>query len=158
MFSDALDREAAWLSASDSLPLLVGQPSAPFQIVQARWPRMTATKKRGLYVLRHGSKVERISSQRSMLTHRLRLELMWPLSSGVGSAEKDQQAFEQAVDLVLQRIEGPLGDKTHGGRFLSVGEHPEFIDVEMGDPVQDVQTGLFTCRISYSADDQDFNN
>jgi hypothetical protein len=97
--------------------------------------------------------------QRTMMTHHLLLRLYWPLTSGQGAAEADQLAFEQAIDQVLTRIEGPFGDKTHGGRFLSVAENPDYIDVDYTDPGQGIAgAGIFTAHLTYAADDADFNN
>ena len=161
-FSDALDREAAWLNSSgDGLPALGAANGGPFHIIQARWPRVQSTRKTGLYVLRaptNSYRAERFAAQRTMGTVRFLLRLNWPLSSGQGSAEADQLAFEQAVDQVLTRVEGPLGDHTHGGRFLSAAEPPEPITVTDYDPVRDMQTGIFTAAITYAADDPDFAN
>ena len=161
-FSDALDREAAWLSASgDGLPALLRVDGGPFQLVQARWPRVQATRKTALYVLRSPSntaRVQRFAAERSMATHRFLLRLFWPLANGQGSAEDEQLAFEQAIDLVLQRVEGVFGDHTHGGRFLSAAEPPEPITVTDYDPARDMKAGVFIAAVTYTADDPDFAN
>lgn len=158
MFSDALDREAAFLNTTtDGLPNL----TALFQIIQARQPRMPATRKKALYVLRAPSmsaKLQRYGGQRSMLTTHLMLRLYWPLSNGQGSAETEQLAFEQAIDQVITRVQGPFGDKTHGGRFLSVAENPDYIDVDYGDPEKSIADGVFAAHLTYAAEDPDFNN
>jgi hypothetical protein len=161
-FSDSLDREAAWLNTTgDGLPELPA-PNGPFQIIQARWPRVQSTRKTGIYVLRqpgNSAKLNRFGAQRSMLTTHLQLRILWPLTSGVGSAEADQLLLERAIDAVLARVQGPLGDKTHGGRFLSVAENPDYIDLTVDDPEQAIaQGGIFRAQITYSADDADFNN
>jgi hypothetical protein len=164
VFSDALDREAAWLNTTgDTLPTLPATAGGPFQIVQARWPRVAATRKTGLYVLRNPTSsfhVDRFSSQRSMLTTTFLLRLLWPLTSGQGSAEADQLAFEQAIDQVLTRVEGPLLDKTHGGRFLSIAESRVGITVHYDDPEKAVGNGagIFTARITYAGDDPEIVN
>lgn len=158
MFSDALDRETAWLNTVDSLPALNATNGGPFEIVQARWPRVAATRKTGLYVLRAGFRVRRESSQRSIATTVFQLRLSWPLATGTGSAEAGQLAFEQAIDAVLARVQGPIGDKTHGGRFLSVAEEPAYLQVEYGDPEQAMNIGIFTARVTYSGDDPDYTN
>lgn len=162
MFSDAVDREAAWLGTSgDGLPALKTADGGPFQILQARWPRTPSTAKTGLYVLRSPSMsyhVDRYAAPRSLLTTQFLLRLMWPLSSGTGSAEGEQLNFEQAVDLVLARIMGPLIDKTHGGRFLSAGEGRSGITVNYLDPEEAVRARTFGATITYSADDPEIAN
>jgi len=163
VFSDALDREAAWL-AEDSgggLPVLK-RPVGPFEIIQPRWPRVASTRKTSIYVLRApgmSGRIQRTAGQRSMLTTRFVLHLKWPLTNGAGSAEAEQLLFEQAIDHVLTRVQGPFGDKTHGGRFQSVAESPDYIDVDYSDPERGIADGgIFTATITYSADDPDFNN
>lgn len=159
-FSDAPDREAAWLNSSgDGLPALGAANGGPFQIIQARWPRAENTNKRAIYVLRtpaNGYSVKRFAAQRSMASHRFTLRLNWRLTSGQGAAEADQLAFEEAIDLVLARIEDVLGDHTHGGRFQEAGE--DGITVTDYDPVRDMQSGIFRAAIQFSADDPDFPN
>jgi uncharacterized protein YkuJ len=84
------------------------------------------------------------------------LHLFWPMTNGQGSAETEQLNFEQAIDLVLARIEGFPGDKTHGGRFMAVGEPG--ITVNYDDVEQAMQTRIFRASISYSADDMELTN
>lgn len=163
MFSDALDREAAWLSSSgDGLPALLKGDGGPFDHIQARMPRSPATRKRAIYVCRapgQSARLRRFAAPSSILTTRFHLKLWWPMSNGSGSAESEQVAFEQAIDHLLTRIEGPLMDKTHGGRFLSVAESPEYIDIDIDDPASSIKASLpFTGRITYSGDDPDFAN
>jgi hypothetical protein len=161
-FSDAPDREAAWLNTSgDGLPSLNATAGGPFQIIQARWPRVPAMSKRGLYVLRAPGtsyRVDRYAAPRSILTTEFMLKLIWPLTSGLGSAESDELAFEQAIDSLLTRIEGFVGDKTHGARFLSVGEGRSGISVHQEDPEQTLKERLFRATVLYSADDPEIAN
>jgi uncharacterized protein YkuJ len=160
VFSDAVDREAAWLSTSgDGLPALRKSDGGPFQILQPRWPRVPSSSKTGLYVLRAPSgshRIERFAAIRSMPMTMFTLHLFWPMTNGQGSAETEQLNFEQAIDLVLARIEGFPGDKTHGGRFMAVGEPG--ITVNYDDVEQAMQTRIFRASISYSADDMELTN
>ena len=162
MFSSAVDREAAWLGTSgDGLPALKTSDGGPFQILQARWPRTPSTSKTALYVLRAPSMsfmVDRYAAPRSLLTTQFLLRLTWPLASGSGSAEIEQLAFEQAIDSVLTRIMGTISDKTHGGRFLSVGESRTGIVVNYQDPEASIQARSFGASINYSADDPEIAN
>jgi hypothetical protein len=89
-----------------------------------------------------------------MAKYEFLLRLVWPLNSGSGNAENDQQAFDNAIDLVLQRIGGFTGDKSHGGRFLSVGEDPDEVDIAFDPPWQTVTAdAVFRAEITYWADD-----
>lgn len=157
--ADAVAREAAWLqSFGDGLPAIVA-PEGPWSVVQAYVPRVTAKKKSGIYVTRENFRVDRFANVRSMPTYIFNLKLIWPLSSGIGSAESDMQQFELAIDLLLQRIYGPIGDKTHGGRFLSVAENPRFIEVQIADQLATISSAAdFTATVIYSADDNEFAN
>lgn len=152
-FSDAVDYEAAWLSVTtDALPVLVDSAGGPFQVLQARWTRTPNTRKRSLYVLRAPSgtfRYTRFASQRSDLTTNILLRLIWAVSAGTGKVETDQLAFEQAIDAVIARVAGPLGDKSHNGAFLNVAETG--IAVEYDDPEQSLGGGILRAQITYSA-------
>lgn len=154
--ADAVDREVAWLSTSgDGLPPLLISAGGPFGIIQAYWPRTPGKRTGGqLYVLRRQIHEERFANQRRLAKHDFLLKLVWPLSSGTGNAEADQRAFDSAVDKLLTRIGGFMLDKTHGGRFLSVAEHPHFVDVHFDDPDRtQPPLAIFTASVSYWADD-----
>lgn len=161
--ADAVARETAWLasySQADGLPGLLTQWGGPFDVVQAYRPRTPATRKNQLYVTRGRIRVTKFGFNRLMNTYPFILELYWPLSSGTGTAENDQQAFDDAVELLLQRISGPVLafplDKTHGGRFLTVAQDPTQTDVDFADPEQSIAAGVFSATVTYSADDKDY--
>jgi hypothetical protein len=157
--ADACTKEAAWLSTSgDGLPALLAKAGGPFEVVQAYRPRTPARRKHGqLYVLRRRIRETRFANQRRMAHHSFFLDIVWPLQSGSGNAETEQAALDAAVELVLLRIGGYPGDKTHGGRFLAVAENPREVDVTFHDPATTL-TGDAELRaeITYNADDQDF--
>ena len=158
----AVDREAAWLAtAGDGLPALKATAGGPFDVIQAYIPRSPALRKKGLYVTRPGFGDARFSQQRRMPTYSLRLVIQWPISSGAGSAETEQRALDAAIDLVLQRIVGPLMDKTHGGRFLAVAEAPDHGPIQVIQPPLSLiglsgSDAALTAEIHYAADDADY--
>lgn len=120
-------RETAWLTTADALPALLTADGGPWDNIQAFWTRTPATQQTTIYVMSLNLDDERTSSQRIMPHYQITLEWHWPIrqtSSPV--AEGEQQAMKNASDLLIQRVRGPLGDKTHGGRFLSAGEAPRF--------------------------------
>lgn len=162
MFSDAVDREATWLNTfGDGLPSLNAAQGGPFQILQARWPRIPSTSKTQLYVLRNPSnsyRLERFADIRSQPKTELMLKLLWPMTQGSGSGEAEQLLFEQAIDQVLLRVQGPLTDKTHGGQFLSVAEGHAGITVNYDDIEQTMQARVFKAAITYTADDTEIIN
>lgn len=159
--ADAVSRETDWLksfSPTDGLPNLLA-PAGPWQNIQAYVPRVTASRQPAIFVLRKEYRVARFANVRSMTTHHFLLKAVWPLSSGTGSAENDMQQFDNALDLLLLRIFGTLLDKTHGGRFLSVAEKPEYVTVAQDDPdVTIPAANSFFAQITYLADDQEFIN
>lgn len=160
---DAVAREAAWLATSgDGLPDLLANVGGPWDIVQAWWPRTPATQKRGIYVLLDPNGVgihdQRTANIRRRPSYMFLLRIIWPITAGSGSAEKEQQALADAVDLLLKRIDGPLMDKTHGGRFLSVAEDPRYVDVRFADPEQTIPAKQLRAEVTYSADDFEINN
>ena len=85
----------------------------------------------------------------------------WPVKNPVTPiAETEQANLDAAVGLLLQRIRGPLGDKSHGGRFLSVAEVPEEqpVLVEWADPEQTIQAAKeLRATVTYHADEIEFN-
>jgi hypothetical protein len=154
----AVTREAAWLAAydpTDGLPALLATLGGPFGVVQAYWPRTPATRRNGLYVLRRRIESGRTANVRTMNRYEFLLRIVWPLSSRTGSAEAVQQALDDAVELVLQRVGGLFMDKTHGGRFLSVAENPPQSGTNFHDPEATVpgQNPELRAEISYWADD-----
>lgn len=152
--SDAVDRETAWLTTSgDGLPALLTSAGGPWQNIQAYQPRTPGRRGSNLFVLRRAIHDKRFANVRRMDTYEFVLKLIWPLSSGQGNAEADQRAFDSAVDKLLQRIDGQVGDKTHGGRFRSVAENPEYVTVTFEDPEHTLGGGEFHATVSYFADD-----
>lgn len=156
----AVQREADWLNQfGDGLPALLSANGGPWDVVQAYWPRTPNYNLNGIYVTRHRLQDVRISNQRKRPTHAFRLKLFWRIGStttAAGLAEAEQQAFDNAIDLLLQRIRGTLGDKTHGGRFLSVGETPgrePEINVDFDPPETTLDRGFLSGTAMYSADD-----
>lgn len=158
--SDAVAREASWLNTyGDTLPALSTSQGGPWDVIQGYLNRTPPTKKSSIYVMRHSLRVERVGGQRSMTTYTFRLRLWWPLTSGTGSEESDQQAFDNAIDLLLQRVEGFPLDHTHGARFLSVAENPAYITLDFDDPATTLPlSGNFSATLMYSADDFQFAN
>lgn len=152
---DAVERETAWLQTiGDGLPALLA-PIGPWTVVQAYQPRTPGERAAGqLYVLRTRIREKRFANQRRMAKYEFLLRLVWPMTSGSGNAEADQGAFDAAIDLVLQRIGGFRGDKSHGGRFLSVGEDPDEVDVRFDPPAQTLAAdATLRAEITYWADD-----
>jgi hypothetical protein len=158
--ADAVDREVAWLTTSgDGLPDLLANVGGPWDNIQAYWARTPATRQKSVYVLRRTIRDQRTANIRRMPTHAFLLKIVWPISTASGSAEKEQRALDDAIDLLLKRIDGPMLDKTHGGRFLSVAENPRYVDVDYTDPEQSLsQVGALRVEITYSADDFEINN
>jgi len=163
--ADAVDREAAWLAAydaTDGLPGLTKAYGGPFDVVQAYVPRTPAQRKRRLHVTRGQIRAERFGFNRMINHYPFILRLYWPQTSTSGQAESVQRDFDAAVELVLQRINGPLAmplDKTHGARFMSVAQDPNDIVVDFADPEQSILAKAdLTATITYVADDQDYTS
>lgn len=160
--SDAVQREADWLAITDdALPPLLA-PAGPWGIVQAYWPRTPNTSKTGIYVLRRVLDDQRFDNVQLMPQYEFMLKLVWPVrlsggSGGAGLAETAQQNFDDAIDLLIQRIRGLPQDKTHGGRFLSVGEAPRglYPSVSFEDPEATISANAIQLRasVTYRADD-----
>ncbi|MEY9937295.1 hypothetical protein [Streptacidiphilus sp. MAP5-3] len=160
--ADAVAREADWLLTSgDGLPALAQADGGPFEVVQAYLPRTPGMRQTALYVIRRQFPTKRFGQQRRLATHHFQLRCRWPIGAttiGTQLAEIEQQAFDNALLLVVQRIEGFVGDKSHGGRFMSVAEAPNGAEilVQYGDPEQDIPNGCLTATLTYTADDQDY--
>lgn len=158
--ADAVDREVAWLTTSgDGLPDLLANVGGPFDNIQAYWARTPATRQKSVYVLRRRIHDERVANVRRRPTYSFVLKIVWPISTASGSAEKEQRALDAAIGLLLKRIDGPQFDKTHGQRFLSVAENPNYVDVEYIDPEQTIsQVATLRVEVTYSADDFEIND
>jgi hypothetical protein len=161
--STAVAREAAWLQVStDSLPALQVADGGPFDVVQAYWPgNRLGTQQAGIYVTRKSIADQHPVSQRFRPQYLLELKLVWPVKQAVSPlAETEQQNFDNAIELLLARIRGPVGDKTHGGRFLSVAEVPEQapVAVDFDDPETTIKAAKeLRAIVQYHADDFEFN-
>lgn len=156
--ADACAREAAWLTAIDTLPALLTSAGGPFDVVQAYWPGAKfAAKKTGIYVQRRKARVLRFGGRRLMPQYDYVLKLVWPVkTTTAGIAEAEQQNFDNAVELLRQRVNGLPGDKSHGGRFLSAAETPQatYFEVEFADPEVTIpQGGWLRATANYPADD-----
>ncbi|WP_438489579.1 hypothetical protein [Streptomyces sp. S186] len=153
--ADAVDREVAWLTtAGDGLPSLLTGAGGPWGSIQAYQPRTPGRRNTYVIVLRRQIHEKRFANVRRMPTYEFVLKLIWPLTSGQGRAEDDQRAFDSAVDKLLTRIGGFPGDKSHGGRFLSVAEDPAYVTVRFTDPEQTMPPEAeFHAEITYFADD-----
>lgn len=159
---DAVQREADWLATfGDGLPALLAVNGGPWDIIQAYWRRTPPSEKTGIYVLRTAFSDERVANIRIRDTYDFSLKLIWPVRAvAEGLAEQEQQNLDDAVDLLIQRIRGPLGDKTHGGRFLSAGEVPRMpgVHVQFEDPEITIpQLKSLRATVSYPADDFEVN-
>lgn len=151
-------REAAWLTTSgDGLPALLAADGGPWEVLQAFDPvARRAKKKRALYVMSRSLADSRVSNLRIRPQYAITLDLTWTVRTPTPPiAETEQQNLKDAVDLILQRVRGFPGDKTHGGRFLSAGEAGGRPDVSYGDPFQGIEGsgGELYAVISYRADD-----
>jgi hypothetical protein len=167
--SDAVTREAAWLAQSyDSLPALLKSAGGQWDVVQAYWPGDgLARGKCGIYVTRARVDDDHPSPWRYRPRHIFRLKLTWPIAAGTSPAEvepslaeTEQQNFDNAIGDLLVRLRGPQGDKTHGGRFLSVAEVPTegSISVVFDDPEITIRAAnQLRATVTYYADDSEFS-
>lgn len=160
-------REAAWLrTTGDGLPELLA-PNGPWEVIQGYDPRTPYKQKTTIFVMRQQMRVTRRGSVRSIADYSFHLKLFWPLTLGTGSAETAMQDFDDAIDALVGRVLGvtpglngsPAGDKTHGGRFLSVAEQPEYLTVVFDDPSETfANTKTYSASMTYLADDFEIIN
>lgn len=161
---DAVAREAAWLTtAGDSLPSLLAVSGGPWQVIapyeQAAQTRTNAT---AIYVTRGRAQQCRVANQRIRPRYPMRLELHWPVRvispGGSSIAATEAQNLDAAIEQLRQRLTGPLGDKSHGGRFLSAAIGPSGqpdIDVEFPPDASAVIKAAkeLTATVTYFVDD-----
>jgi hypothetical protein len=155
-------REAAWLNTIDSLPVLPSSAGGPFDVLQPFWTRTPATQKTQLYVWSSTFDDERVANIRIRPHYDITLAVYWPVRVTAGGvAETEQQNAKNAVDLLIQRIRGFPGDKTHGGAFLSAGEVPRVpgIHVAWEPPWVTIPADKeLRCTVTYPADDFEIND
>jgi hypothetical protein len=160
--SDAVAREVAWLTAVDSLPSLLTANGGPWDNIQGYWARTPATQQTTIYVLRSSFTDDRAANIRIRPTYEFSLKLVWPIrQTTTGIAEGEQQALDNAVDLLIQRIRGPVNDKSHGSRFLSAGEVPRMpgVHVLFDDPAITIDgSKALLASVTYYADDFEVND
>lgn len=160
--ADAVAREAAWLAdynPADGLPGLLTPQGGPFDIVQPYRRRTPPARTNQLYVTRPGFRIKPFGLNRRINHYTFTLRISWPLSSRRGDAESVQQALDDAVDLVVQRVIGPLAlpiDRTHGARFMSVAVDAAEIDVRFPQPTTITPDGVLEALVTYTADDADY--
>lgn len=156
-------REAAWLntSANDGLPILPAQYGGPWEVLQAFYARTPGTQKTQCYVWAADVSDDRVANIRIRPTYQITLDLHWPVRQTTSPlAEQEQQAFKSAVELLLQRIRGPIGDKTHGGAFLSAAEVPRSpgVHVQFEPPWHTIAADKeLRAQVVYYADDFEIN-
>jgi hypothetical protein len=164
--ADACVREAAWLStAGDSLPALLASAGGPWKVIAAYWQgAQTRTQAPAIYVTRGRAAQIRVANQRIRPRYPMRLELYWPvlvISPGSSSiAATEQQNLDNAIEMLRQRVTGPLGDKSHGGRFLSAAEvkGAPGIDVTFEPASMTVKAAKeIRAAMTYSIDDFEIN-
>lgn len=155
-YADAVTKEAAWLNVTnDSLPVLT---AAGWDRVDA-YPVSYGRAMKRLEVWRERYEETRESNGRRLVTHHLVVEVHWPNTRSADVSQNQWTAVDTAVNVVLTRIRGLAGDKTHGGRFLAVGEEAQgstAITVEWDDPyiTEGPAQSNIRGRIRYTADEE----
>lgn len=140
-----ISREIAWLSGDASVVQRVGtiQP-----------PHPARTKIRAAMLWRE-SVIERPwATGRRMRTYSLVLTLRWPLATAGGTVDRDIAALDAAVESLLTRIRGPLGDSSHGGAFLSAAESDIRVDYPDLVGAAEDTTRPLRVDIRYSVDEE----
>jgi hypothetical protein len=164
----AAARETAWLTTVDSLPSLLTEDGGPWDVIQAYWPGAHFAKDRhGIYIDAKPVDDPRVSNQRIRPRYAFVLSLTWPIKAQGATAgtsgkaliaETEQQNLDNAAALLIERIRGPLGDKTHGGRFLSVAENPRTVTYAKEDASVTIpQHRALLASVQYRADDYEVN-
>lgn len=162
-FADAVSREAGWWT-TDTLPTFPGVPPLQaangglFDTVQGYLPYIFKTE-RGLFIYREHVQEERIANYgRKEWVHHFVALVRWPFTgapSGDGSLEEEMQALDSALDAVMTRARGPVGDKTHGGQFVDVGEQGSGLMATVDDPYVAANSRQpLTARVRYVARDE----
>jgi hypothetical protein len=161
-------RETAWLltSSGDSLPFLPASAGGPWEIIDAYVQGAARqANKPAIYVKRGQVRQVRVANQRIRPRYPMSLELHWPVVRiGPGSssiAAETAQDFDNAIELLRARVTGPLGDKSHGGRFLSAaidGKGQPDISVDYGNASETIKAAKeLTAAMTYPVDDFELN-
>jgi len=165
--ADAVARESSWLStpSGDSLPFLPASAGGPWQFIGAyEQGAATRTQLTAIYVKRGRVQQVRTANQRVKNRYPMSLELHWPvrvISPGASSiAATEAQNFDDAIEALRARITGPLGDKSHGGRFLSAAEvkGTPGLDVQFDPANRDIRAAKeLRATVTYWIDDFEFS-
>lgn len=153
VWSTAVAREGAWWT-TDTLPTF---PAAmPLQkanggLFDGVFAGRPDTVARGRFLV-----VDRVRQGRQPISHRIsagykewrhefRATVYWQAEESTGLVA-ELLALEQAVDALLNRIEGPFGDKSHGGAFTGVAEEGTAIEIEWAaDPEESIPADGTAC-------------
>lgn len=166
-WDDAVQREVDWLtSIAADMPGLTADQGGPWDLVLPYGRAAgTVTTGRYLWVAREGGNEMRFAIQQKIHVHRMRLRLIWPVRANHARPEDDLALLDAAVADVLTRVRGPVGDHTHGGRFLDAAEggmteasssSVSTIEVEQDDPEKAAEASKSTVTIKYLAVDRPF--
>jgi len=125
-FNDVVVREAAWYTVDPppgfaSAPALQAVNGGPFDGIQAYWTKVPQ-RQRWLFVTCEGevrNELDEWQAHREAI-YQMVLTILWSFEAGSGALEDEQQNLHDAVEKVLQRVYGLIGDKTHNSQFTAV--------------------------------------
>lgn len=168
-WGDAVQRETDWLTdiTTVGLPVLLASEGGAWDLVLPYGrANGTVSPARVLFISRVSGTDARftIGAQR-IQAHQFLVSAEWPVRAS-SNPQADLAAFDAAIETVLIRIRGLVGDKTHGSRFLSVAEGheatggqtsaPARIDIDIDAPALAIANSKVTARISHVAVDLPF--
>lgn len=123
-YADAVTAEAEWFGldlTADGIPPLVSADGGPFTLL-APYLRRQDQRPRQCLLTHTTSRDRRIAKDLLHVDHEVAALVLWPNPGAALRSHEDQAALDEAVDAVVKRIRGPVGDSTHGGRWWRVGE------------------------------------
>ncbi len=118
---DVLERETAWyLQAVPGLPVLVGDPDGPFHVVASQVRRLT--QHRNQLYLGILSSVEGRGSKNGArrIDHEITALVLWGRRQSGARAHVELDALDDALERVVQRVQGTPELPKHDGRWWMV--------------------------------------
>lgn len=122
-YVDVLAREETWYTANladRGVAGLLAASGGPFAVVAAN-PRRLSQGRNQLWLAHAETSQGRGTKQDTRWDHDIVALLLWSATQASVRAQDDEVALDAAANLVADRVRGPAGDRSHDGRWWSVG-------------------------------------
>jgi hypothetical protein len=121
--AEVLDVEADWYVqdlVAQGVAALTKDAGGPFGVVTPRLRRLSQVAQ-AVYLTHGQTRQGKGAKDQARFDHDVIAVVLWAATGAGARAHVDQEAADAAVARVVDRVLGPTGDTTHGGRWFSIG-------------------------------------